>query len=342
MHLALRRRHVAGSNVAVIGGRRIGKTSILKQLEHSRLPAAGLYAYYHDCSYAPTETELVTALAADRSWFPIPPSYSSNTLMETVQRLPDDKSTVILLDEFDKLIPGDREAGHPICSALRSLSNSGRAHFVLCGEQALHTEVLNPSSRLYNFASLLRVGRLNYETVVELVSQPMNRLEIVLENESEIVRVIWNLTAGHPSVVQSLCQRLINRLKERGSRQLTIDDVNAIISDPDFVRRDFLSIYWERATVLERLCSLVMVAFPEIRTLEALFIKLKNYEISVSLNEIDSALERLVDLRNILRRTDAGYEFDVTSFPQILSVSSRIKELIALDCEKYRLYGDVE
>ena len=330
------------TNYAVIGGRRIGKTSILKRLEHVRLRAAGFRALYHDCSFTPTQAELMQAIAADRTWFPEPPASALASFAEIIQALGDDKPLVILLDEADKLIVPDQAAGYPLFNTLRAMANADRCRFVLSGEQALRAELTNPDSPLYNFADEMLVGRLDFRAVEELITQPIKQLEIELEDEAEMVQHIWDFTSGHPNVVQRLCQRLIVRLNERGDRRLTLDDVETMVADPDFLRKDFLNIYWERATALERLCSLVMAADDRVRTLTAVYHVLTDCGLQVTLNQADDALERLVDLRNILERTAEGYDFAVSAFPEVIAKTARLDDLIALNSETYQRHGDVE
>ena len=334
--------HAATASYALIGGRRIGKTSILKRLERVRLPAAGFLPLYHDCSFTPTQTELVQAMAADKSWFPEPPAIPPASFASVIQVLPDDESLVILLDEADKLIEPDRRSGYPLFNTLRAMANADRCRFVLSGEQALRTELTNPNSPLYNFANEMLIGRLDFRAVEELVTRPMKQLEIELADEAEIVQHIWDFTSGHPNVVQRFCQRLIVSLNERGNRRLTLNDIEAVVADPDFLRKDFLNIYWERATALERLCSLVMAADDNARTLTAVHEALTSHAIEVTLNQVDDALERLVDLRNILQRTAEGYEFAVTAFPEVIAKTARLDDLISLNCETYQRHGDVE
>jgi len=333
---------VAMTNYALIGGRRIGKTSILKRLERVRLPAAGFRPLYHDCSFTPTQAELVQAVLADKTWFPEPLTSPPASFASIIQALPDDKPLVILLDEADKLISPDQAAGYPLFNALRALANTDRCRFVLSGEQALRTELTNPNSPLYNFANEMLIGRLDFRAVEELVTQPMKQLEIELAGETEMVQRIWDFTSGHPNVVQRFCQRLIVSLNERGDRRLALDDVEAVVADPDFLRKDFLNIYWERATALERLCSLVMAADDSARTLIAVHEALISRDIEVTLNQVDDALERLVDLRNILQRTAEGYDFAVTAFPEVIAKTARLEDLIALNRETYQQHGDVE
>jgi energy-coupling factor transporter ATP-binding protein EcfA2 len=334
--------HTTSTNYILIGGRRIGKTSILKQLERVRLPDTSFYTSYHECSYTPTQAELVQALTTDKTWFPKPPSPAPSSLAEVVQALPSDKSLVILLDEADKLVRPDQGAGYPIFNTLRALSVAARCRFVLCGERALRAELMDPNSPLYNFGKEMLIGRLERHAVAELVTRPMKLLEITLANETAMVQRIWDFTSGHPSIVQSLCQRLIMCLSQRGDRLLTPEDVEAVATDPDFLRKDFLNVYWERATALERLCSLVMAADESARTLIAVHEALTNCGIESTLNQVDDALERLVDLRNILQRTAEGYEFAVTAFPEIIAKTARLDDLIALNRETYQQYGDVE
>lgn len=335
-------KHAATASHAVIGGRRIGKTSILKRLERVRLPNAGFRALYHDCSFTPTQAELVQAAAAEKTWFPEPPTSLPASFASVIQALPDDKPLVILLDEADKLIEPDRRSGYPLFNTLRGIANAGRCRFVLSGEQALRTELTNPNSPLFNFANEMLIGCLDFPAVEELVTRPMKQLEIELADEAEIVQHIWDFTSGHPNIVQRLCQRLIVRLNERQGRRLTPSDVEAVVADPDFLRKDFLNVYWERATALERLCSLVMAADDSIRTLTVVHEALASHGIEVTLNQVDDALERLVDLRNILQRTAEGYDFAVTAFPEVIAKTARLDDLIALNRETYQHHGDVE
>jgi formylglycine-generating enzyme required for sulfatase activity/Cdc6-like AAA superfamily ATPase len=334
--------HIKFTDYVLIGGRRIGKSSVLKQLERAHLTEAGFHAFYHECSFTPTQEELVQAVTTDRSWFPEPPVDTPSSLAEVIYILPDDKPSVILLDEADKLIESDQSAGYPIFNTLRALSSADRCRFVLCGERALRAERSNPDSPLNNFGSEMLIGRLERHAVIELVTKPMSRLGITLADESAIVQYIWEFTSGHPSVVQSLCEQLLKHLGQRGDHFLNLEDVETIVTDSRFLRKDFLDVYWERATVLERLCSLVMAADPDAHTLTRVREVLTSHGVEATLNQVDGALERLVDLRNILERTAKGYEFAVTAFPEVIAKTARLGDLIALNCETYRLYGDVQ
>ena len=333
-------------NYALIGGRRIGKTSILKRLQRDRLPKNGFYALYHDCSYTPTETELIQAVSRNKEWFPTEPVQPFETFAQVLQALPDDKPLVLLLDEADKLIASERSPGnrtYRIFNTLRAQATAGRCRIVFSGEYAFRSELLNSGSPLYNFVNELRIGRLGLEDVRELIVRPIRDLEIELVDENTMVRRIWSFTAGHPNVVQRFCHRLITRINTRQIFRLTMKDVEAVMTDPDFLSEDFLGTYWERATTLERLCTLLMARSRENKsfTLKALHSALTRRGLKVTLNQVRTAVERLVGLRTILERVSATeYRFAVLSFPQALA--EQRESLLELDSENYTLYGDVE
>jgi hypothetical protein len=334
--------HADSTNYVLVGGRMIGKSSILKRLQRVRLPSAGFRAVYHDCSFTPSEGELIQAVATDRDWFPQPEGSRFKRLADVLQTLSGNKPLIVLFDEVDKLLPMDRAAGYPILNTLRGLSNAGRCHFVLSGERALYVETMNPNSPLYNFGNEMLIGRLTFLAVQELITMPMKQLEIELAEEANIVKRIWEFSSGHPNVIQRLCQRLITRINESQHRTLALKDVDDVVSDPEFLRKDFLNVFWERATVLERIATLLMSLDSTLRTLPAVSKSLTDHGISASLNSIDGALNRLVDLRAILGRSESGYEFAVSAFPEVVTRTVQAPDWIALYAESFRNYGDIE
>ena len=149
----------------------------------------------------------------------------------------------------------------------------------------------------------------------------------------------YDFSSGHPNVVQRLCQRLVEQLNERQTRRLTVKDVDAVVSDPKF-QRDSRDIFWERATVLEKLIPLVMVEDQSCHSVDDVREALARHSVQASFRQVDGALERLVDLRSILRRTPSGYEFAVTAFPKMLSQTTTIRNAIEYQKEVFEEIGD--
>lgn len=334
--------HIGNVSYALIGGRRIGKTSILHRLHRVRLPAQGFRSYFHEASSTPTRADFLKAAA--RVWLE-DSSVAPRSFTELLDRLPHDRPLVFLIDEADKLVPEDAAATphrFPLFAELRSLAQSGQCQFVIAGERILRETMLGDSTGpLYNFATEILIGRLPFSDVRELILRPFQQLEIDLPDEEGVARRVFEITAGHPNIAQRLCHRLIRRLNQRKSRTLDVSDVEATFADPDFVRKDFLTTYWEQATILERLASLVLARDSTVSTLEDVTAALRREGIQADLNTVDTALERLVDLRNILLRTSTGYEFAVSSFTELVKRPQWLDNYISRYRDTYQLRGDV-
>ena len=255
------------ASFAIVGGRRIGKSSLMARLHRERLPAAGFQALYHDCSTTPTYESFCRSPA--RFW---EPAWSGPelTLGELVAAPPAGRPLVLLFDEADKLLPQDGTDGRwPLFTTLRALAHSGKAQVVFSGERPLADAMRDATGPLFNFTNRILLGRLEYAAVKELVTAPLAELEIELTHPEEAVRRVWDFTSGHPNVVQRLCRRLIERVNEQADRRIGLDDVNQVLDDPAFQENDFLDTYWERATPLEKIASLLMARDPRPRRLQA-------------------------------------------------------------------------
>lgn len=327
--------NVKSASYAVISGRRFGKTSILSCLHQVRLPNAGFHTLYHDCATTPTYDTFLAATIHD--WRPEPPPNAPATFGDLLQSPTMDKSLVLLLDEADKLLSADRANGWPLFNALRALSNSGRAQVVLSGERTLRDALQDPIGPLFNFADEMLLGPLDFHAVKELVTWPMKQLEIELIDEAGMVRRIYAFTSGHPNVVQRLCHRLIERLNEQGTRRITMDDVNAVIEDPKFQEIDFLQTYWLAASPLEKIITLVLsqeartYCLKEVRQLLS-----EQAHIQPSATATKDALDQLVDLRSILKRSQTGYAFAVEAFPLALANTTTVEDLLEVLVEQYK------
>ena len=322
------------ASFALVGGRRIGKTSLLGRLHRVRLPAVGCRTLYHDCSTTPTYESFFTADIRD--WRPKAPLDSPATLKELIRFPPSDKPLVLLLDEADKLIPADRANEWKVFNTLRDLANSGRAQIVLSGERTLREALQDPVSPLFNFANEILLGPLGFRAVEALVTRPMKQLALELVDEKEVVGRIWAFTSGHPNVVQRLCRRLIERLNAQGTRRITLDDVSAVIEDPKFQEVDFLQTYWEAASPLEKIVTLVLLQETKAYRLREVRQLLSDQaSIQPSATAVKEALDRLVDLRSILKRSRAGYAFAVRAFPLVLANTTTVEDLLEVLVEQY-------
>ncbi len=318
----------------VIGGRRVGKSSVLLRLHKIRLPKAGFYSLFYDCSYTSTYEDFLTANIDD--WQPQSPSDVPLTFGDLLKKPPAGKRLVILLDEADKLVPADRNSGWKLFNTLRAFSNAGRGQIIFSGERMLYATLSDSFSPWFNFANKIALGPLDFRAVEELVTLPMKQLEIELVEVAQIVKRIWDFTSGHPNVIQRLCHRLIESLNVQETRCITLDEVNTIINDPGFQEEDFLQTYWAQTTPLEQIVSLLMAQETKAYHLQDVLDLLAVEGVHPEPEVLKAALDRLVMLRSILKRSNIGYEFAVTAFPRILANTITIEDLLIVLKSQYR------
>jgi hypothetical protein len=120
-----------------------------------------------------------------------------------------------------------------------------------------------------------------------------------------------------------------------------LSDIREITEDPAFQRDDFLATYWQRATPLEKILSLILV--DEIRPCSLSSIRVALHSrcgLNPKAQNVDAALQRLVDLRSLLRNTPRGYEFAVPAFPPVVGNTVTLFDMLEVLIEEYQELGE--
>jgi tetratricopeptide (TPR) repeat protein len=347
------REHAADTSYALIGGRRIGKSSILGRLQRFELPRTGFRACYFHCQRLPknnaTRQQFLEAVV--RAWFSRKLNFTPSSFADVLEQMHDNKPIVFLIDETDRLIPADLENGWPLFSEFRALSESRRCQFVFAGERMLSKAIINDKSPLFNFANLMLIRRLDYNSVEELITRPMKQLEIILRDEADIVQNIWDATSGHPNVVQRLCQKLVSKINKQRDRRLSPFDVESVVNNPDFQENDFFAIYLEQATMLEQILVLIMAQHSNIPHTVVGVRQLLDDNLNLVTStgekplatEVNSALHRLTELRAILVHSPQGYIFSAKAFLKVFTMSDQttVTDKLMVLTETYQIYGDL-
>jgi hypothetical protein len=129
-----------------------------------------------------------------------------------------------------------------------------------------------------------------------------------------MVKRIFNLCKGHPAVVQYICGRLIGLINTQNRRFIRPDDVDRVTKNDDFVKKEFLNLYWEKALNLEKIITIVMANRSEPFDLAEVQKGLQDISLTPPAHDVTAALENLVELRNIFLRDNWSYSFGVPMF----------------------------
>jgi len=320
------------SNFAIMGIRRIGKTSLMREIERQLKEQA---------QDAESEESLERIIFMDCSAIASP----NNFIQEVVRKLRPQELTrlsskqypiffpdflqrmsqryggpiVFFLDEFDKVLTWHYE-DDALLNALRASSNQGHSRYIVGGFREVMRAFSDLDSPLYNFARPVRLKEFSREQAAAMILGPLERLGVQFERRNDVVNRVFDETAGQPNLIQFYCSILVERLDRDGSRRVSPESLFDVYGNDDF-RAFVLSTFMDNTTHLEK-----AIVFAVMANLGA--------EHPFGVQQIDGALERrgveipLSDLDLACRNLElAGtftsrgplFRFATPVFPRMLS-----------------------
>lgn len=311
-------RTVQERSFAIVGGRKIGKTSILNSVHRLLQHTGGFAPLYLDCHHVTTYQGFFEALSVmcEMSVESAAPDLLRRIIVRLRGRQGDPMRTLVfLLDEVDHLLRFDLEHGTQLFRVFRSLSQEGLCRFVFCGERVLDGAIRDPNSPLFNFCSTLRLGYLQERDVERIVKEPMQELGISFEAPESASREIVALSGCHPNIVQAICQLLIERINQRRERVIRAEDLRRVGNSSEF-RELFLEVSWGNATLLERLVTVLMAgheSFTPQQVRQALY----GVGIALSDVEVETALNGLA-LASLIKHRGSHLAYASAAFSRVL------------------------
>ncbi|MCB0174040.1 MAG: AAA-like domain-containing protein [Anaerolineae bacterium] len=242
--------------IALQGERRMGKTSILYQIEKRKLFGSyrvvffdfqGRYAntssiqefFYGFARRVRSEARLPNELqieksqffVADREYYEIFDAWLDRVEEELERR---DTQIVILVDEFEKLLGRRFDSGEKnaqlieeLLQHLRSMMlTRKRLNWIITGSWSLVTKQREYFSSLFGMALSHWIGYLERNDAMALIQTPVQ--DFLSYDQAAIERIL-QLTGGHPYHIQIMCDELFNRAREFSNRQITVSDVDRVI-----------------------------------------------------------------------------------------------------------------
>jgi len=333
-------RTIRDRSFAIVGGRKIGKTSVLSKvhrlMETATVSAEGglgrancspaYHPFYLDCQHIMDYGEFFGDLALKMG---IEPGSTTPAELRRMvlryRRQHQDGLIVLLLDEVDKLLSYDQHRQTRLFRVFRALSQEGLCRFVFCGERQLNAGLHDPNSPLFNFCSIMRLSYLSTRDATRIIQEPMAAMGMVFEDAIALLDGIIAVSSCHPNIVQAVCQMLIVRANVRGDRIIRLDDLARLRTSDEF-RELFLEVTWGNATPLERLISVVMVPTPQFAVHDVQE-ALAAHGCVVPAAAVEAALEGLC-LISMLQKERDRYSYAARSFPDIMHQSRLAEGLV--------------
>lgn len=253
---------IASSSVAILGSRRIGKTSLLRRLMGD-LKEAGLSPYFADCQTVRSWSDFAKVAAG--TWnVEVPEDFSPRSLPIMIERLSEKSEghAVLLLDEIDQLLLWDQEhdedtVPEAFFRACRALSQAGSAQFIFSGERAIARKIWDPHSPHWNFCRDIQITQLSKADAIDLLLSPIRELGIAVTDVSIFSDLAWKFTSGHPQIVQYLGDRLIRTLNQSEGEvelRVTPQQLTDIVESFEYAEH-YVTTYLGQATPLEKSIS---------------------------------------------------------------------------------------
>jgi Cdc6-like AAA superfamily ATPase len=310
------------NSVALLGGRRIGKTSLMRHSTR-RLQSADLRPFFGDCQVVRTWSDFGSMAA--RNWnVSVPEDFRPHHLFDVVNQLKEKSggSIVILLDEIDQLLDWDRshtedQVPEAFFRACRSISQQNLAQFVFSGERTIAQSLWDAKSPHWNFCKPLMLRQLTRSAGEALVAEPLEALGIRIEDRENFLAACWESTDGHPELLQYIGDKIVSAVNKRNRDDVfaSADDVFSLTSQFEYAEQ-YLETYWGQAEPLERIVSILLIK--NVETIEALLRELNTLGVAVDGKRLHEAL-RMLELYGIAQQSSIGYILRAKWFTTALS-----------------------
>jgi len=314
------------TNHVILGIRRIGKTSLLRETErllNERQEAARVF--YLECSDLLSTDDYIREVVRKLNPRELPRLHMQKYVFffpNFLERMSKQLKTkiIFLLDEIDNLVimqRGDWE----LFRMLRASSNKGACQYIIAGFREAMREQYMLDSPFYNFAQEIRLNEFTRQQARELIITPMENLRVRFRNEEEVVNRIYEETAGHPNLIQYYCLILLRRLDETGTREITPESLIDVYTDEGFTSHLLTSFMQNTENREKALIYAILVASEETWSKgfghEEIDAVLRKGGITLQQSAIDEACN-LLTLAGIIHRKGREYTFTSPVFTRVL------------------------
>jgi hypothetical protein len=317
------------TNHTILGIRRIGKTSLLREIERilkeNEDPA---HVVYLECSDLLSTEDYTREVVRKLNPRELPRLHMQKYIfffpdfLERMSRMLKSK-LVFLLDEVDNLVimqRGDWE----LFSMLRASANKGACQYIIAGFREAMKEQYLLDSPFYNFSQEIRLNEFSRQQAHELITVPMENLRVHFKGKEEVVSRIYDETAGQPNLIQYYCLILLRQLDFTGQREISPESLFSVYGDEGF-RSHLLTSFMQNTENREKaLVYALLAAFPDKPhagfTQEVMDEALRKGGVSLLQADLDEACNVLT-LAGVIHRKGREFFFASPVFTKVLGES---------------------
>ena len=306
----------------IFGGRRIGKTSLLRRVQEQIqdrtntvfISAQGVRQNMDICEKivngilgpSPDRRAIMAGSRLDQFY-----SFVKSAILSSGKRW------TFLIDEIDDFIIHDRQHRNEVLATLRDLDSELRegCRFIFAGFRTSYQSLLNYYSPARNFIDPIILKPLDFESAKQLVIEPIEEeLGYVFENKT-IVDDILDFASYHPCHIQRFCSLLLNQVHSKNKHLITEQDVKDSISDSDFRTSILETFYWN--TTPSQQLIVLSVLDRDSFTIDDVYSVLNSRNVKPMMSELLRDLTRLVIFGHFTKFKN-NYRFTHKMLPNII------------------------
>jgi starch synthase len=233
---------------AVVGNRRIGKTSLLWCVAGLLRQKENMLPLTVNCMDVRSPADFFDRFSIENGIdLPVATAHGFADKMRMLRaggRMP-----ILLIDEVDRLLDNDFQVSQAapnessLVSTWRSLASDRTCSFIFFGSARLAQLLGNAAHDISNFPERMALGYFPKDVAGRLLIEPLERLSIAVLDKNRVIDRLFEFTSGHPALVQMLGTRLVDSPCVKEERYIDSRQVEIIGRSSDYCE-EYLNIVW--------------------------------------------------------------------------------------------------
>ncbi|NIR04994.1 MAG: hypothetical protein GTN82_06175, partial [Candidatus Aminicenantes bacterium] len=234
-----------GKSFAVVGARKIGKTSLLHRIYDNPPPNTTHISMDLDLvfsrawTYRPfiknLESEIERVFNKKKVFGRLPSRKGLSKLPGIIQELSQEgRKIVFMFDRVDKFIQFDQKKDYKLLQLFRTMSRENCCQFIFAGIEELYQLKRGIKGSFCDFYEEIMLKPLDKFEASDLITKPMESMDIRYKNKKD-VKLILDYTGCHPNLIQFYCRRLVEKVKENdtriGLKIISREDIEQLFDD---------------------------------------------------------------------------------------------------------------
>ncbi len=300
------------ANYLVVGGRQLGKSSLLKYLHRCYQNHPQVQCHYLTLHGDTLQGQLAVALG-------LPSDSDFDTVLTQALEVSPGQRRLFLIDQADQFVQTDRKNGYRTLNRFRSVSEEGHCHFILAGFWDLYyASVLDYQSPLKNFGEPITIAELEADACCNLAIKPMQSMNLRYESET-LIENLLTATGQRANLIAIVCNEMLKKLQPH-QRVLDEEDMAQALNS-EAVREALKG--WGKLSVdeqenrLDRTIVYATITQGEFKLGELMSV-LETLGCTYTAEQVKQSLDRLALSFVIERESPGRYNYCVPLFREML------------------------